>query len=737
MQEVQTITQPAIFQWISVLIALPFLGFLAQAFLGGLIIQQNGQKRGKLILTYLASAPIILSFILGLWITSTLIGLEDTARSQIVTLWNWINLESIRIPVEFLIDPLSMVMTLVITGVGALIHIYATSYMSEDKDFARFFTYMNLFIGLMLILVLGNNLALMFVGWEGVGLCSYLLIGFWYKDLANTKAANKAFIMNRIGDFGFILGLFMLIALMAMNAESMKLTDPRWLSFDILLPKIVGILKSQPTLTTITALLLFVGAAGKSAQLPLYNWLPDAMAGPTPVSALIHAATMVTAGIFLLNRMHVIFEMTPFASGIIAIIGAITALFAALIAFGQTDIKKVLAYSTVSQLGYMFIACGVGAYWVGIFHVVTHAFFKALLFLGAGAVIHAMRHEQDMRKYGNLWRYMPVTGTTMIIAWLTISGLPFFSGFWSKEAILGSAFSSQFAQIAGLNVGSIVAWIGLIVAILTAGYMTRMTLLTFGIPFKNGEERWRKIEPVLHHPATQTPALVSDPNEIGNDPYNFYDKSLKTPVAVKEEHHHELAADHNPREVGMRMSLPLVLLCLLSLMGGFILHVNHNLEGFLFTSSGIRLISAESFIKLSETWLGSSLMILSIGAALVGIAYGYMVYSKGLPEKEAEDESKWSKFRLKAKDQFGYDTKLTWVGSKLGWDFGRAMLKYIDKGIVDGAVNCFGYFTSGIGGVLRKFQTGYVRSYALMMMLGVVALIIYFLNVISKLGGIS
>ncbi len=364
----------------------------------------------------------------------------------------------------FLLDPLSSVMILIVTGVGFLIHVYATGYMAHDGGFYRFFGYLNLFVFFMLLLALANNYLLLFVGWEGVGLCSYLLIGFYYDRTSATNAGMKAFIVNRIGDAAFVIGILFMFSI----AGSVRFTDVnRFLVSHHLAPEVLGF----GALST-TALLFFVGATGKSAQFPLYVWLPDAMEGPTPVSALIHAATMVTAGVYMVCRSHVLFELAPNASTIVAVIGAFTAIFAASIALAQNDIKRVLAYSTVSQLGYMFLAAGVGAYWVAIFHLFTHAFFKALLFLGAGSVIHAMGGEQDMRLMGGLKKYMPVTHWTMFIAALAISGIPGLAGFFSKDEILNQVYGSAHGS-KPLYV------VGLLTALLTSFYMWRLMYLAF------------------------------------------------------------------------------------------------------------------------------------------------------------------------------------------------------------------------------------------------------------------
>jgi NADH-quinone oxidoreductase subunit L len=392
--------------------------------------------------------------------------LEPERRFLIDNLYTWIDLGSLQVDMAFLVDPLSAVMILVVTGIGGLIHIYATGYMHDDKGFWRFFAYLNLFTAAMLILVLGDSLLLLFVGWEGVGLCSYALIGFWYHDHSNARAGNKAFIVNRVGDFGFVLGMFLLFwSLDAQGHGTLTFREmARWASS----------LEGQTIwgfgVVTVATLFLFIGAAGKSAQIPLHVWLPDAMAGPTPVSALIHAATMVTAGVYMTARLNVFFSMAPFTLQLIAVIGVLTALMAATIALTQTDIKKVLAYSTVSQLGYMFIGVGVGAYSAAVFHLVTHAFFKACLFLGAGSVIHAMHHEQDMRKMGGLKQYMPVTFITFFVSVLAIAGVPGTSGFFSKDEILWLAFSGHHPVIWGLAV---------LGAGMTAFYMFRQLFMVF------------------------------------------------------------------------------------------------------------------------------------------------------------------------------------------------------------------------------------------------------------------
>lgn len=702
--------------WLVIL--MPILGFLIQSLLGRFIVEKTGGKR---IAGILAVLPIAISFAIGAYLTMQLASLPEGQRFVRVDGYDWIRIAGFNVPFEAVIDPLSMLMTLIITGIGSLIHLYATGYMSEEKDYTRFFTYLNLFIAAMLILVLGNNLVLMFIGWEGVGLCSYLLIGFWYKDLANAKAANKAFIVNRIGDWGLTLGMFLLFVVMAANADKLGAgSDSRFLSYDVLLPNMAAILKDMPGVTTAIALLLFVGACGKSAQFPLYLWLPDAMAGPTPVSALIHAATMVTAGVFMLNRLHTIFELSPFASAIIACVGAFTALFAALIAFGQTDIKKVLAYSTVSQLGFMFVACGAGAYWVGMFHVTTHAFFKALLFLGSGAVIHAMAHEQDMRNYGKLAKYLPITFFTMMIGYLAIAGFPFLSGAYSKEAILGYALANNHANIDGVNLSYYAGWVALFVALLTAFYMTRMMWLTF---FGN-QERWKLIPAHAdghghdeHHEHEHHGH--HEHHDHGPDKHGFFytDEELAA-MPHEHDHHHALDESHKPHEVPVSMWFPLVVLAVLSLVGGFFL--NGFLEHWLYPEGS-------TLLKLSEhpeNLPGNiPLMGYAIAAAFGGILLGIVFYMKGLPAKEGWDESKWNPFRKLARDQFGYDAAMVNTAVEGGRDLSLALWKGADAGLIDGAVNGSGWLAGTLGRLTGKLQTGFVRMYALVMLFGAILIL--------------
>lgn len=454
---------------ILLLLFAPLVGFLINIFFG--------KTLGKTVSGAIGTASVFISFLCTLCLFSQI---NANGKAIPFHLADWFSIGNIKVNFSFLFDQLSVLWLLFVTGIGTLIHLYSISYMHEDENMHKFFSYLNLFVFFMIALVSGSNLLIMFIGWEGVGLCSYLLIGFWYKNQDYNDAAKKAFIMNRIGDLGFLIGIFILGHLFG---------TLDFLEIKALLGKDV----ISPSLLSIAALCLFIGACGKSAQLPLATWLPDAMAGPTPVSALIHAATMVTAGIFMITRMNFLFDLTPEIQNVIAIVGAITAIVAASIGLVQNDIKKVLAYSTVSQLGLMFLALGLGAYEVAVFHVITHAFFKACLFLGSGSVIHALHGEQDMRNMGGLRKVMPITFWTMMISTLAISGIVPFSGFFSKDEILMTAFHTN-----------IPLWIiGSIASIMTAFYMFRLMYLTFFNDFRGTEEQ-------KHH-LHESPALITIP----------------------------------------------------------------------------------------------------------------------------------------------------------------------------------------------------------------------------------
>jgi len=464
--------------FIRLIVVLPLIG-AAINFLAGAWLQKTF---GKHAISLVGCGVVIAAFILGARAFLAMLALPPENRFMLDDLWKWFDVGGLNLDIAFWLDPLSMIMTLIVTGVGGLIHIYSIGYMHDDDGYWRFFGWLNLFTFAMLVLVLGDNLWLMFVGWEGVGLCSFALIGFWYKVQANTTAGNKAFIVNRIGDLAFVIALYSLFAgLQALGHPTLVTREVAQYA-----PLLAGVpigfagFLSGHQLVGFVTLLMFIGATGKSAQIPLYVWLPDAMAGPTPVSALIHAATMVTAGVYMVARLNFLFSMSPFTMGVIALVGGLTALFAATIGVAQTDIKKVLAYSTVSQLGYMFAAVGVGAYAAGVFHLMTHAFFKACLFLGSGSVIHAMGGEQDMRKMGGLRHKMPITFVTFMAATLAISGVPPFAGFMSKDEIIWQAFSH----------GHTVVWALLLIgAGITVFYMFRQVYMTFFGEFRGTHEQ--------------------------------------------------------------------------------------------------------------------------------------------------------------------------------------------------------------------------------------------------------
>jgi len=454
-----------------VLLLAPFLGFLINVFFG--------KSLGKSVSGFIGTGAVVVSFAVTLMF---FLQINQGGKAIQISLFDWISINNFKIDFGFLLDQLSLLWLMFVTGIGSLIHLYSISYMHDDENMHKFFAYLNLFVFFMITLVMGSNLLVMFIGWEGVGLCSYLLIGFWYKNQEYNDAAKKAFIMNRIGDLGLLIGIFIIATLFTT------------LDFVSLKETILGGTNSGNTVwIAAAALALFIGACGKSAQIPLYTWLPDAMAGPTPVSALIHAATMVTAGIFMITRLNFLFDLAPSVQHIIAVIGGATALLAATIGLVQNDIKKVLAYSTVSQLGLMFLALGLGAYEIAVFHVITHAFFKACLFLGSGSVIHALHGEQDMRKMGGLRKAMPVTFITMLISSLAISGVFPLSGFWSKDEILMTAFHHNLPLYV----------VGSIASIMTAFYMFRLMYLTFFKDFRGTEEQ-------KHH-LHESPALITFP----------------------------------------------------------------------------------------------------------------------------------------------------------------------------------------------------------------------------------
>ena len=554
-------------------------------------------------------------------------------------------------------------MLLVVTGVGFLIHVYSVGYMADDPSYYRFFTYLNLFMFFMLTLILANNYLVMFIGWEGVGLASYLLIGFWFTKDSAASAGKKAFIVNRIGDFGFLIGLFLIIQ----HFGSLNFTE-LFAKVQPYTPETSG-----AGLLTAIGILLMVGACGKSAQIPLYVWLPDAMEGPTPVSALIHAATMVTAGVYMVARSHVIFERAPIALTVVAIIGTLTALFAATIGITQTDIKKVLAYSTVSQLGYMFVACGVGAFSAGIFHLMTHAFFKGLLFLAAGSVIHAVGGEQDMRKMGGLKTYIPVTFGTMLIATLAISGIPPFAGFWSKDEILWKAYQANW-----------VYWlIGAITALLTSFYMFRLLFMTFW-----GDYKGIQVDDHGHAHAT---------------------------------HGHGDHGHGEPHESPMVMLVPLMILALLSVVGGLV-GIHNGFEHFLDPVFGSEFPKAITEGSGNTEWL---LMGVSVLFAFTGLILAYILYvSKPyLPEKIANSLNGFYKAVL---NKYYVDELYAKLFVKPLVDGSTAILwQGIDRKVIDDTVNDAADGARHVSDEVRHMQSGNLRSYAGWIAAGAAVLIAY------------
>ena len=562
-----------------------------------------------------------------------------------LTYFDWINAGNLKIPISFLIDPISIVMLLIITGVGFLIHVYSIGYMAHDAAFARFFSYLNLFVFFMLILVLGSNYVLMFAGWEGVGLCSYLLIGFWFKNPEYNKAANKAFIMNRIGDLGFLLG----IILMFVEFGSVQFSD--------VFNAAGNFPDNQGTIIAIT-MLLFVGAMGKSAQIPLYTWLPDAMAGPTPVSALIHAATMVTAGIYMVVRSNILYSIAPVTLEFIGIIGAATAIFSATIALAQTDIKKVLAYSTLSQLGYMFVALGAGAYSTGLFHVTTHAFFKALLFLAAGSVIHAMGGEQDIRRMGGLRKKLPITFIVFLAGTLAITGVPPFAGFFSKDEILVKAYMHNSALFFILS----------LTTVLTAIYMFRLLWLTFFGSFRGTHDQ--------EHHLHESPPVIT---------------------------------------------VPLVVLAILSTTGGFLGMPSVFTEHHFFGNYLEPVLSHPAFTSHAEPSHLFEYMLMGISVialALIGyMTYVYFAKKEQVPSLMEEDFKPWYRVLY---NKYYIDELYDRIFVKPLYYLSDLFYRIVDLKIVDGAVNAVGKGVNKGSSLVRLVQEGSVGFYIFAMVIGII-----------------
>ena len=640
---------------------LPLIGFL----LNGLLLGRLSRP----VVSAVACGSVGLAFLVAVGLFMDLKALPPDSRVIEQVLFTWIPAGHLHVDIALLLDPLSAVMMLVVTGVGFLIHLYSIGYMGHDRSYGRYFAYLNLFTFSMLLLVLANNYLLMFVGWEGVGLCSYLLIGFWFEKKSASDAGKKAFIVNRVGDFGFLLGLFIIF---------WQVGSFDFLTVNRLAPEVFV---AGGTLVTAATLLLFVGATGKSAQIPLYVWLPDAMEGPTPVSALIHAATMVTAGVYMVARSNVLYLMAPDSLLVVAIIGALTAFFAATIGVAQNDIKRVLAYSTISQLGYMFLACGVAAFAAGIFHLMTHAFFKALLFLGAGSVIHAMAGQQDMRSMGGLRRYLPVTYWTFLMATLAIAGFPLFSGFFSKDEILWKAFSSD------IN-GSWFFWaIGFITAGITAFYMFRAFYLTF-----HGRER------------------MDDETRA---------------------HLHE-----SPRS----MTIPLTVLAVLSVIGGFIgmphiFKVTNFFEHWLEPVVGRKVEAAAAEVAAGTYGPGMewALMAASVALVLAGwLVAGYLYNLQ--PSGATRLRERFSGLHRLLLNKYYVDeiyaaaiVRPVVYGSLFLW-------KVFDVVVIDGVVNGLATVMQGASESLRTVQNGRVRSYATAFAFAVVVLLAFFMGWVSNAG---
>ncbi|UCF31072.1 MAG: NADH-quinone oxidoreductase subunit L [bacterium] len=632
----------------------PLLAVLVNLFIG--------KRLSKKAVGILACGAVGASLGASVLAVAGLMAMEVGHRSVEVILFPWIVSGGFQVPIGFLLDPLSAVMILVVTGVGFLIHVYSTGYMHEDAGFARYFLFLNLFVFAMLLLVLGNSYLLLFIGWEGVGLCSYLLIGFWFTKDSASDAGKKAFIVNRVGDFGFILGMLLIVYHFGTLHYGQVFARAPELFHAGDLPMVL-----------ITAL-LFVGAMGKSAQLPLHVWLPDAMEGPTPVSALIHAATMVTAGVYMVCRSSALYELAPVILSLVAVIGCLTAFFAGTIALVQNDIKRVLAYSTVSQLGYMFLAAGVGAYVAAIFHLVTHAFFKALLFLGSGSVIHALHEEQDIRKMGGLKKYMPTTHRTFVIGSLAIAGIPPLAGFMSKDEILYEVFN------AGKGTGWVLLWIGgIVTALMTAFYMFRLVYLTF-----YGESRM--------------------------------DEEV-------EKHVHE-----SPPPI----TVPLTILAVLSAVGGFLgipvikkWNIMHNWLGEAFHAAAEHTTEAATHAAsaVSHLTVELGLMTVSVVVAVSGILIARTIILRrpALAEKMRNDYS------------FLYSLFLNkwWVDELYDLTIVNPLKRFADmcwsvfdvKGI-DGTVNGTAKVANVSGGVLRKLQTGFVQNYALGIVIGLALMLV-------------
>lgn len=758
---------------ISLIIFAPLFGAVINWLVGG-------RLKNELFSGVVACGTIFVSTIVAFYIAFVADGGALFIEKPVLDhLWTWIQVGGFRADFGLGIDHLSGIYVCFVTFVGLLIHVFATGYMHGDSGFYRFFAYLNLFMFSMLTLILADNFLLMFVGWEGVGLCSYLLIGYYIKRDEARRAAKKAFVMNRIGDWGVLIGVLLIFSITGSISFYDKVVDGAAVQSSL---RMLSEMPADPfTWTAIfaggltsAAVLLFIGATGKSAQIPLFTWLPDAMAGPTPVSALIHAATMVTAGVYMVVRCNGLFQNAPTAMFIVAIIGAATAIFAATIGLAQNDIKKVLAYSTVSQLGYMFLACGVGAFIAAIFHVMTHAFFKALLFLGSGSVIHGMHHEQDMRRMGNLRKYMPITFITMITGWLAICGILPFAGFFSKDEILYKTFAAtnaaHDATLFGIHVNTILWIVGLFTAVLTAVYMTRLMWMTF-----YGEERFHEALPDASHPsdpahAEENAFAMGDAHDAQlshhHDDSHEHDSAHDDHDEDDEGHHH-IAPDFRPHESPWTMTVPLIVLAILSTVGGLVgipyalsslvgagdVNVFEHVLEPVIAKTGHKETTDKPTLKAEENSHAASpvtkavehateaesvahnpeeisterlLALLSVALAAAGIGIGIALFGKTPLRKMPKIlEDKWRIDEIYNGYIVNPITRLSREG----------LWKGFDLGFIDGIVNGIGHFVAEAGSLARQIQVGFVRSYAAFILFGALIVIGYFIYYGFKLIG--
>jgi len=665
---------------------------------GAVVLLVFGRRIGEPRAGWLATGLMGLAFLWSLVMFAALLALPADARSQVSVVWTWVPADILRVNMGFLADPLSVTWILLVTGVGTLIHLYAIGYMHGDPHFSRFFAYFNLFAGSMLLLVLANNYLLTFMGWEGVALCSYLLISFWNQRNTAAVAGKKAFIYNRVGDFGFLLAMFLLVA--ELGTLDYGITG-----------EAAGTVSSG--IATAVALLLFLAATGKSAQIPLFAWLTDAMEGPTPVSALIHAATMVTAGIYLVARAHPFFEASPDAMTVVAWVGAATALIAGTIAVLQPDLKRVLAYSTISQLGYMFLALGVGGYTAAIFMVLAHAFFKGCLFLGAGSVIHGSADNQDMRIMGGLRRFLPFTAGAMVVATLAITGIPPFAGFWSKDGILEAAFERHEYGI----------WVvGLLAAVMTGIYMTRLVLLTFfGNERFGGSAGAGDAVPVVSGGSDDDPGTGD-----GSGAALGYDPDFEPTVVFGEPPRASRLDGHDPHESPALMTLPVLALAGLSLVGGLL---NLPLNGLRFLDDWLEPVFAGVHQPHPESFTEAlALTGVAFFFAALGIAIALALYRRGLSATDRDPlGDRLGPVGELAGRGYRYDEGISTLVAGPGRTTAEFLDEKVDTGVVDGAVDGVARLVGLAAEGLRRMQDGLVRRYVVGIALGIVAVLLFLL----------